>query len=48
MLYFSAITITTVGYGDIVPLTHRGRALAAVEATLVIILLGLLVARLTN
>jgi hypothetical protein len=48
MLYFSAITITTVGYGDIVPLTPRGRALAACEATLGIILLGLLVSRFTS
>jgi Ion channel len=47
MLYFSAITITTVGYGDIVPLTHWGRLLAACEATLGIVLLGLLVSRLT-
>lgn len=47
MLYFSAITITTVGYGDIVPLTSWGRGLAALEATLGIVLLGLLVSRLT-
>jgi hypothetical protein len=47
MLYFSAITITTVGYGDIVPLTHAARLLAASEATLGIVLLGWLVARIT-
>ena len=43
MLYFSAITIATVGYGDIVPLTAIARLLAAVEATLGIFLLGVLV-----
>jgi hypothetical protein len=42
MIYFSAVTITTVGYGDIVPLSHVARLLAAIEATSGIILLGLL------
>ena len=32
MAYFSATTITTVGYGDIVPLTGTARALTAIEA----------------
>ena len=41
MLYFSAITITTVGYGDIVPLTAYARALVAVEAVLGIVIVGL-------
>lgn len=46
MLYFSAVTITTVGYGDVVPLTGLSRSLAALEATLGIVLLGLFVSRL--
>lgn len=43
LLYLSAVTITTVGYGDIVPLTGRARFLVACEATVGIILLGLFV-----
>jgi voltage-gated potassium channel len=31
-LYFSIVTITTLGYGDITPLTDRAGGLAAVEA----------------
>lgn len=30
--YFSLVTITTVGYGDIVPVTHVARAFANLEA----------------
>jgi hypothetical protein len=41
MLYFSAITITTVGYGDIVPVTTRTRLLVAIEAVFGVVLIGL-------
>ncbi len=41
MLYFSAITITTVGFGDIVPITPLARSLVASEAVLGVILVGL-------
>jgi len=41
MLYLSAITITTVGYGDIVPLTTTARLLIACEAVLGIVVIGL-------
>ena len=40
MLYFSAIVITTVGFGDIVPITPFARGLVATEAVLGIILAG--------
>lgn len=43
MLYFSAITITTVGYGDVVPLSPLARFLSAMEATFGVVLLGLFV-----
>ena len=33
MLYFSMITLATVGYGDILPLTDTARTLAVIEAT---------------
>jgi hypothetical protein len=41
MLYVSSITITTVGYGDIVPLTNRARLIIAAEAVLGVVLVGL-------
>lgn len=43
MLYFSAVIITTLGLGDIVPLTDRARGLVAAEATLGIIFIGLFI-----
>jgi hypothetical protein len=41
MLYFSAVTISTLGYGDIVPVTSRARLLVTVEAILGPLLFGL-------
>jgi hypothetical protein len=41
MFYLSAVTITTVGYGDIVPLTTSARLLVSIEAILGIVLIGL-------
>lgn len=41
MLYFSAVTITTVGYGDIVPITPLARTLVASEAILGVVVAGL-------
>ena len=41
MLYLSAVTITTVGYGDIVPLTTISRVLVGIEAVLGIVLIRL-------
>jgi hypothetical protein len=43
MFYFSAITITTLGYGDIVPITTLSRTVVAIEAILGIIIIGLFV-----
>lgn len=48
MLYFSAVTITTLGYGDIVPLNNFSRILAAIEATLGVLILGLCLNSLTS
>ena len=31
LLYFSLITLSTIGYGDIVPLTGEARIIAALE-----------------
>ena len=41
MLYLSSVTITTLGYGDIVPLTTTTRMLVSAEAILGIIIIGL-------
>lgn len=41
MLYFSAITATTVGYGDVVPIRGKSRLLSGLEAVLGIVLIGL-------
>jgi hypothetical protein len=41
MLYFSAVTISTPGYGDIVPISTRARTMVTVEAIWGPVLLGL-------
>jgi hypothetical protein len=43
MTYFSVIVITTVGFGDIVPMTPAARACVAIEAISGIILAGLFI-----
>ena len=48
MLYFSAVTITTLGYGDIVPLTTRARILIIAESISGVILIGLFLHSLTK
>jgi hypothetical protein len=40
-IYFSVVTITTLGYGDITPQTEMARILTALESILAIILIGL-------
>jgi hypothetical protein len=41
MVYLSAITATTTGYGDIVPITTRARILTTSEAIMGLIPIGL-------
>jgi hypothetical protein len=41
MLYFSAVTMSTLGYGDIVPITTRSRALVTIQVILGPVLFGL-------
>ncbi len=48
MLYFSAVTITTLGFGDIAPLTNRARMLVAFESIFGIIIIGLFVSSLAR
>lgn len=40
MMYLSSVTITTLGYGDLVPIRNASRMLVAVEALLGPVLLG--------
>ncbi len=44
--YFSFVTLTTLGYGDIVPLTPQSKTLSSVEAVMGQIYIATLVARL--
>lgn len=48
MRYFSFVTLTTVGYGDIVPRSAAAQNLAALEAVMGQIYLAVLVARLVG
>lgn len=47
-LYFSTITLSTVGYGDYIPADGASRMAAAIEAVSGYFLLALLIAALTN
>lgn len=40
MLYFSVVTITTLGYGDIYPTGAAGRVLVSIEAVLGLVMIG--------
>ena len=46
MIYFSFVTLTTLGYGDILPLTVTARSLVVLEAITGQLFLALIVARL--
>jgi hypothetical protein len=46
LLYFSLITLTTVGYGDVTPATAPARGLAVIEAVLGQFYLAVLIAQL--
>jgi hypothetical protein len=48
MIYFSATTITTLGYGDIIPLTTPARNLVTMEAIAGVVLIGLFLNSLTR
>ena len=48
LLYFSFVTLTTVGYGDIVPATPAARSLAILEMLAGQLYLASLVARLVG
>ncbi|SJZ95850.1 Ion channel [Cetobacterium ceti] len=39
-MYFSSITMTTLGYGDILPVTSLARGLASIQTILGIVIIG--------
>lgn len=47
-LYFSAVTITTLGYGDIAPTNDLGRVLASLEAVMGVTIIGLFITSLSR
>ena len=40
-MYFSAVTVTTLGFGDITPVSVKARVLTACESVLGVIVVGL-------
>jgi hypothetical protein len=48
LLYFSYVTLTTLGYGDVVPISSRVRSLAILEAVTGVFYVAVLVARLVG
>ena len=41
MFYFSSVTLTTLGFGDIVPVSNLARILISIEAILGVVIIGL-------
>ena len=48
MMYFSVVVLTTIGFGDIVPITNVARFAVAIEAVTGITLVGLFLNALAN
>lgn len=48
LLYYSFVTLTTLGYGDVLPLSPRVRSLAILEAVTGVFYVAVLVARLVS
>ncbi len=48
LIFFSFVTLTTLGYGDITPVTARARSLTLLEAVTGVLYLAILVARLVS
>ncbi len=48
MLYFSCVTLTTVGYGDIAPVSPAARTLASLEAITGVLYMGVTIAKIAS
>jgi hypothetical protein len=47
-IFYSFVTLTTIGYGDIVPVTDRARSLSILEAVCGVLYVAVLVSRLVG
>ena len=48
LLYFSLITLTTIGYGDIVPVSAPARVLCGIEGLIGQLFVAIIIARLVG
>ncbi len=48
LLYFSFITLTTLGYGEITPITNYARSLVVLEVVIGVFFIAILISRLVN
>ncbi len=48
LLYFSYVTLTTLGYGDILPVSLQARSLAITEAVVGVLFIGALIGRIAG
>ena len=48
LIYYSFVTLTTVGYGDVLPIAASARSMAVMEAVLGHFYLTVLIARLVG
>jgi hypothetical protein len=48
LLYYSFATLTTVGYGDVAPLTSKARSLSFLEAVFGVLYVAVLISRLVG
>ena len=48
LIFFSFMTLTTVGYGDITPVTSIAQSLAIAESTLGVLYVAILIARIVG
>lgn len=48
LIYFSFVTLATLGYGDIVPMTAQARSLAVMEAIIGALYLAILISKLVS
>jgi hypothetical protein len=48
LLYFSFTTLTSVGFGDITPITHQARSLVIIEQLIGVFFVAVLIARLAG
>jgi len=47
-VYYSFVTLTTLGYGDVIPLNHTARALSSIESVTGQLYIAVLIARLVG